>query len=77
VGGAGLREKGGEVRSLDANWRKSSISSNDGSCVEVRRTVTSIEVRDTKDRGGPVLRFDEDAWSGFMAGVRGGEFDCG
>ena len=65
------------MRSLDATWRKSSISSNDGSCVEVRRAATSIEVRDTKDRGGPMLRFDEDAWSAFLAGVRGGEFDCG
>jgi hypothetical protein len=60
---------------LDATWRKSSISSNDGSCVEVRRATTAIEVRDTKDRGGPVLRFDEDAWLAFVAGVRSGEFD--
>jgi len=26
---------------------------------------------------GPVLRFDEDAWSAFVAGVRDGEFDGG
>lgn len=61
--------------SLDTTWRKSSVSSNDGSCVEVRRAGTSIQVRDTKDRSGPVLSFEPDAWQGFVDEVCKGEFD--
>lgn len=34
-----------------------------------------IAVRDSKDRGGPVLTFTPTEWDAFTAGVRGGEFD--
>jgi hypothetical protein len=63
------------VPSLDTTWRKSTRSSNNGSCVEVRRVATAIEVRDTKDRTGPVLTFSTDAWQSFVAAVHVGEFD--
>lgn len=61
--------------SLDPTWRKSTRSSNNGSCVEVRRVAAAVEVRDTKDRGGPVLSFTTDSWQTFVAAVHGGEFD--
>ncbi len=60
---------------LDATWRKSSRSGADGACVEVRRTSRAVQVRDTKDRSGPVLSFPTEAWHGFIAGVHDGEFD--
>ena len=60
---------------LDATWRKSSRSGSEGSCVEVRRLPAAIQVRDTKDRTGPVLSFPAEAWHGFIAGVHEGEFD--
>jgi hypothetical protein len=43
--------------------------------VEVRRIAAAVEVRDTKDRGGPVLTFTPDSWQTFVAAVNGGEFD--
>ena len=67
--------KEGRVPSLDTTWRKSTRSSTNGSCVEVRRMDAAVEVRDTKDRGGPVLTFTPDSWQTFVAAVHGGEFD--
>jgi hypothetical protein len=54
-------------------WRKSSYSGNGGTdCVEVGAPATSdrVLVRDTKDRGGPVLRFSPAAWRRFAAQVK-------
>jgi uncharacterized protein DUF397 len=60
---------------LDATWRKSTRSNNNGSCVEVRRSAGGVEVRDTKDRSGPVLTFSTDAWRDFVGAVHEGAFD--
>jgi hypothetical protein len=63
------------VPSLDTTWRKSTRSSTNGSCVEVRLSDATVEMRDTKDRTGPVLAFSADAWQSFVAAVHVGEFD--
>jgi Domain of unknown function (DUF397) len=67
-----------------AEWRKSTHSGGNGSCVEVAAVRGSkeasghvIAVRDSKNRGGPVLTFTPAAWDAFTAGVRDGEFDQG
>jgi hypothetical protein len=60
---------------LNATWRKSSYSSNNGSCVEVRRLTAVVEVRDTKDRSGPSLTFSDESWQAFVASVHNGDFD--
>jgi len=59
-----------------ANWRKSSYSGgNGGACVEVASNLPDVvAVRDSKDPDGPRLLFDRDDWSGFIAGVQGGQF---
>jgi len=56
-------------------WLKARKSSNSGSCVEVRRHGGAIEVRDSKDRSGPVLRFTGPEWDAFLDGARNREFD--
>jgi hypothetical protein len=49
-----------------AGWRTSSYSGdNGGNCVEVGTAVQTVAVRDSKDRGGPVLAFGADTWTAF------------
>lgn len=62
------------MRPLDEVWRTSSRSGTEGNCVEVRLAGDGVEVRDSKDRGGPVLRFTPDEWRAFLAGAEEGEF---
>jgi hypothetical protein len=58
-----------------AAWRKSSRSGGQGNCVEVAETLTVVGVRDSKDRGGPVLVFTTTDWQEFVDGVKSGAFD--
>lgn len=53
-------------------WRKSSYSSDTANCVEVASSPSVVAVRDSKDRGGPVLSFGAGSWSEFLAAVRAG-----
>ncbi|MET8043512.1 DUF397 domain-containing protein [Micromonospora sp. NPDC005215] len=66
------------VRSLaDAPWRTSTRSQT-SNCVEVAPLGTgpsAVALRDSKDRGGPVLLFNRAGWLGFIAGAKGGQFD--
>lgn len=62
--------------SRETSWFKSTYSGgNGGSCVEVRGTGETVEVRDTKDRQGPALAFTPEEWRAFIAGAKDGEFD--
>lgn len=56
-------------------WIKASASDQQESCVEQRAHDGMVEVRDTKDRGGPVLRFTRAEFAAWLDGARGGEFD--
>jgi hypothetical protein len=60
----------------DLQWFKSSLSYSNGNCVEVAFLPDGTAyVRDSKDPGGPALRFTPAEWAAFTGGVRAGEFD--
>jgi len=55
----------------DTPWIISSRSAgNGGQCVEARRRAGRAEVRDSKDRGGPVLAFATEQWATFTTALR-------
>jgi len=61
---------------ISQDWKKSSRSGgNDGNCVEVRRHGQAIQVRDSKDRSGPVLTFTPAEWEAFIGGAKGGDLN--
>ncbi|MBQ0866786.1 DUF397 domain-containing protein [Streptomyces smyrnaeus] len=52
---------------LDAQWVRSSYSSNDGpSCVEVAATPGTVHVRDSKNKPGPRLAVAPTTWAAFV-----------
>lgn len=56
-------------------WRKASLSTNNGACVEVAAGRQKIVLRDSKDPEGPVLVFTHAEWAAFLDGAKGGEFE--
>ncbi|MEW2350789.1 MULTISPECIES: DUF397 domain-containing protein [unclassified Streptomyces] len=60
-------------------WFKSSYSDNGGSCVEVATNLVPaqgiVPVRDSKIPGGPSLALHTSAFTGFVSGVKRGDFD--
>jgi len=59
-----------------AQWRTSTYSGGNGSCVEVASNLPGIvAVRDSKDRSGPKLAVSDQTWSAFVQGIKQGEFD--
>ena len=61
---------------MDEHWRTSSRSGDNGACVEARKLVDGVvQLRDSKDRSGPVLAFTPAEWTTFLDGAQRGEFD--
>jgi hypothetical protein len=52
-------------------WRRSRRSYGSGACLEAA-SGARIDVRDSKDPDGAVLRFAPAEWNAFVAGVRSG-----
>jgi Domain of unknown function (DUF397) len=59
---------------LTGNWRKASASAGTN-CVEARTGPGGVEVRDSKNPGGPVLSYTPAEWEAFLHCVKRGEFD--
>ena len=56
---------------MEGNWRKSSYSGdNGGACVEITSSAEVVLVRDTSDRGGPVVTFPAEAWQSFTTSIK-------
>ncbi|GIG91077.1 DUF397 domain-containing protein [Plantactinospora endophytica] len=56
----------------EQRWKKSSRSNAQAECVEVADDLGgAVGVRDSKDRGGPVLAFTPEAWRAFVSRVPG------
>jgi hypothetical protein len=60
---------------LSNKWRKSTYSADTANCVEVRRNGDVVEVRNSKDRTGSVMKFTLDEWAAFVPGAKEGQFD--
>jgi hypothetical protein len=56
-------------------WIKAKLSGDQGSCVEMRHTDAGVDVRDSKDPNGPVLRFTKAEFAAWLDGANKGEFD--
>ena len=56
---------------FSARWQKSTRSMGAAQCVEVARLPGGdVAVRDSKDTGGPVLRFTASEWRAFISGLK-------
>lgn len=64
---------------FDRNFKKAKMSQyGDGNaihCVEVKRSESDVQVRDSKSKNGPVLTFTHGEWLAFLDGSKSGEFD--
>ncbi|XTZ15417.1 DUF397 domain-containing protein [Micromonospora echinospora] len=63
------------MKALDSQWRTSSHSGGNGACLEARYVDHTTQVRDTKDRQGPVLVFGPAQWAGFVEGIKANAFE--
>ena len=63
---------------LTRTWAKSSYSDpNGGNCVEARQPDTgTVQIRDSKNPGGPVLSFSGSCWHSFTVAVRASDTDA-
>jgi Domain of unknown function (DUF397) len=52
------------------DWRKSSYSGSNGSCVETATGVGTVLVRDTTDRDGGTLAIPAAAWAIFLSKLK-------
>ncbi|AVZ73605.1 DUF397 domain-containing protein [Streptomyces lunaelactis] len=59
-------------------WTKSSYSTGNGACVEVKSPVVqTIAVRDSKVLAGPSITFVPESWNAFVNEVGQGSFGLG
>lgn len=53
---------------INSGWRRSSRCES-GNCVEWRDADGQIEVRNSNNADGPILRFDRAEWAVFVEGL--------
>jgi len=55
------------------NWRKSRYSAGNGECVEVAKSELYVQVRDSRNKTGTVLKVKAGPWQGFLSRVKSGD----
>ncbi|BDT98824.1 MULTISPECIES: DUF397 domain-containing protein [Nocardia] len=55
-------------------WRVSSFTDN-GTCVEVAGTPSTVYVRNSNAREAGTVAFTREEWGAFLKGAQAGEFD--
>ncbi|GAA1442075.1 DUF397 domain-containing protein [Nocardiopsis tropica] len=55
---------------MTAEWHKSSYSSGNNECVEVREYAAGADVRDTQNRSLGHIAYSSDAWAAFLSKVK-------
>jgi hypothetical protein len=60
----------GPVGGPDTGWVKATASNQGGECVELRRRADAVEIRDSKNPRGPVLRFGPSGLATWLAAAR-------
>ena len=55
-------------------WIKAAASMDSGNCVQMRRNADMVEIRDSKDPNGPILRFTGAEFAAWLDGATRGEF---
>jgi len=63
-----------EPEHVSLAWHKSSASASEN-CVEVAFGRESVYLRHSGRSHEPVLRFNHQEWTAFLAGARNGEFN--
>lgn len=51
-------------------WRKSSWSVGDGHCIEIAIMDSTVLIRDSKDRKGPILTLSVAAWHSLVQAIK-------
>jgi hypothetical protein len=65
-------ERGADIDLARATWRKPCRSQANGNCVEVADGIPGvIPVRDSKNPGHALVVVGADAWTAFVAGIKG------
>ncbi|MFC5182891.1 DUF397 domain-containing protein [Actinomadura harenae] len=58
-----------------ANWRTSSYTGEQGACVELASLASTVAVRDTKNRPGPMIQVERAAFAAFVREAKTGKYD--
>jgi hypothetical protein len=60
---------GGQGVDDDGDWMRSSFTTPNNNCVELRLGCAGVGVRDSKDVTGGMLEFGRREWSTFLFGI--------
>ncbi|MDW5324260.1 DUF397 domain-containing protein [Plantactinospora sp. KLBMP9567] len=60
------------MNGLTQDWKKSTRSNGSDSCVEARTGDGRVQIRDSKDRTGPVLSFGPESYDSFVTALKAG-----